>query len=176
MMKKKVEMTESDDAHVRETQLCRLRNSLFMATSFSLGYSTYQGLATSALLSQESVTIWIPLLISVLVALLYIPSHVMSGYLIGLQLSRRTVLNENIHAIVILTTPILFRTCFLFQLFFWAGKQEHRFLGWVVTSVLISVVFAYYIRHIKKKLPIEYLESAGYSTLLGYIPIVDQVG
>jgi hypothetical protein len=173
IIKKKVEVDETASPEIREMQYLDLSRYLFTAMALSLGYGTYQGIAASAFLSKESTNLLLPLIISLIVAALYIPSHVMTGYLIALQLGRRVVLNETIPSLVIVLWPVLFRTTFLFQFLFWAMESSHPLAGWILTSLALTVGFCIYIRYVKKKLPREYLDSAGYNAVLGYIPIVD---
>ncbi|CEO98929.1 hypothetical protein PBRA_007043 [Plasmodiophora brassicae] len=171
MIRSKTQRLGSESEQEAAIRLSDLRHCLFSSMAISLGYGTYQGLVTSALLSSRAQTMVLPLVISTLIAFLYIPFHVMTGYLIGLQLGRRAALNENVHSAFVII-PIVFRTLFLFQFFYWATSR-HPFLLWFISSAAIIVSFAYYIRSIKKRLPAEFLQSAGYNQLIGYIPIVD---
>ncbi|SPQ93000.1 unnamed protein product (mitochondrion) [Plasmodiophora brassicae] len=152
MIRSKTQRLGSESEQEAAIRLSDLRHCLFSSMAISLGYGTYQGLVTSALLSSRAQTMVLPLVISTLIAFLYIPFHVMTG------------------AFVII--PIVFRTLFLFQFFYWATSR-HPFLLWFISSAAIIVSFAYYIRSIKKRLPAEFLQSAGYNQLIGYIPIVD---
>lgn len=173
MIADKVEIDQTASVEIRQMQYLDLSRCLFTAMAFSLGYGTYQGLSMSLLLDYSSAGLVTPIVIGIVIAALYIPSHCMTGYLIGLQLGRKTVLHENLPAAAIVLWPVLFRSTFLFQFLFWAGTNRHPLLAWAVTSIVLTSAFVLYICHVKNKLPRDYLDNAGYNVVLGYIPIVD---
>jgi len=150
-----------------------LRLQLFTAMALSLGYGTAQGILTHSMLisTYGQLSVFWAFIEACLVVFFYVPSHVMTGNLIGLQLGRRNVLNENLPLPVILSWPILFRTACLYQ--YLILSMRDFFWSWIVILISLLVAFGSYIRHVQKKLPEDYLDAAGFNALLGYVQLQD---
>ncbi|CAM9773553.1 unnamed protein product [Ascophyllum nodosum] len=93
------------------------------------------------------------------------PMHVLSGYLIGLEVTRQT------HFMKVGLFPFLLRSLFMLNIMLWLDLFDRVIIsltGLLITNALICAVMVYRIKRVESTLPVEYLQRVGYLQAFGY--------
>ncbi|CAM9536466.1 unnamed protein product [Choristocarpus tenellus] len=105
-------------------------------------------------------------ILAVLIATFFgTPMHVLSGYLIGLEITRQTPFFQ------VALVPFVLRSLSIMQILLWCISLRQLVpivLGVVVTDVLICYFMVKHIKRVESTLPVEYLQRVGYLQAFGY--------
>eukprot|EP00903_Cladosiphon_okamuranus_P005554 g5530.t1 len=147
------------------------------ATATSVGYSVgFSFLAIGALdrwvdrmlgIEMNSSLDWkVAMLVLLLTVVFGTPMHVLSGYLVGLEVTRQT------HFMKVALYTFLIRSLFMLNIFLWCGifpgSVKPIVAGLLLSNVLICAAMVYRIKKVEATLPVEYLQRVGYLQAFGY--------
>ncbi|CAM9391616.1 unnamed protein product [Ectocarpus fasciculatus] len=146
------------------------------ATATSIGYSVGFSFFMIIVLDLEvdlllgiqpdsSADLIVALLALLITTMFGTPMHVLSGYLVGLEVTRQT------HFMKVAMYTFLIRSLFMVNIFLWIflfSTWQPIMAGLLLTNVLICCAMVHRIKKVEATLPVEYLQRVGYLQAFGY--------
>lgn len=163
--------SKRDVAIGRETkanQIAATSTSVGYAVGFSFMMIIFLDIAIDSLfgIKPDSFDDLIVALIALVVTTVFgTPMHVLSGYLVGLEVTRQT------HFMQAALYTFLIRSLFMANIVLWPlvfHTWQTIVGGLLLTNVLICVAMVRRIKRVEATLPVEYLQRVGYLQAFGY--------